>query len=128
MNWLHRLAWRTQDLSGAESSHEQLLAWHLKLLWVWFWQIQRQYEVGPYRLDLAIVLNQQRNTGLAIEVDGRYWHRQGDRPLKDASRDNYLEKRGWEVVRFTDKEVELSPLSCARHAAALGRAIKKRGR
>lgn len=121
---IHRWAMWAKKYTKAESSHEQLLGWWLKLFWFPFWQVKRQVVIAPYnyRLDLAIISGKLK---VAVEVDGRYWHRQGDRPLKDAFRDEYLEEQGWAVIRFTDQEVETAPASCAWHAACFARAHKR---
>jgi len=119
----NRLALLAKRFTSAESSQEQLLGWWLRLFWLKFWQVKRQVLIEPYgyRLDLAIVA---KHVKVAVEVDGRYWHRQGDRPLKDARRDELLERQGWEVIRFTDREVDTAPAACARYAAAFARKTK----
>lgn len=119
-----RLAHLAKRFTAAESSHEQLLGFWLKVFWLKFWQVKRQVIIEPYgyRLDLAIV---SKHIKIAVEVDGRYWHRQGDRPLKDARRDELLERQGWDVIRFTDREVEVAPAACARYAVAFAKKVRK---
>ena len=58
-----------------------------------------QYPVNQYRLDLAIVLGDQR---IAIEVDGVTTHADS---LTDIERDERLESLGWRVLRFWNYQV-----------------------
>ena len=58
-----------------------------------------QYPVNQYRLDLAIVLGDQR---IAIEVDGVTTHADSS---ADIERDERLESLGWRVLRFWNYEV-----------------------
>ena len=60
------------------------------------WQFRRQHPVPPYILDFACVLAM-----LAVEVDGG----QHAESTRDASRDCYLQRRGWRVLRFWNHEV-----------------------
>jgi len=43
---------------------------------------------------------------IAIEADGETWHRNSDKQNKDKRRDISLQQQGWQVLRFTDKEIE----------------------
>jgi very-short-patch-repair endonuclease len=56
------------------------------------------YNVYPYWLDFAIP-----EIKLAIETDGKRWH--ADKK-KDLLRTKYLNKLGWNVIRFTDEELK----------------------
>ena len=60
------------------------------------WKFRRQHPVGRYIIDIAV--NDQR---LAIEIDG------GQHALRtesDAKRTQFLEERGWLVLRFWNNE------------------------
>jgi very-short-patch-repair endonuclease len=59
-----------------------------------------QYEVDKYRLDFA--LPQQK---VAIELDGHEYHKTKEQRTKDAQRERYLQKHGWQVIRFTGSEI-----------------------
>lgn len=47
--------------------------------------------------------------GVLVEADGIAWHD----PEKDAIRDQKLTARGWDVLRFTEKEILTNVLECA---------------
>ena len=120
MTPFHRLAWRFSKYTPAQSSHEQLLWWWLRaFVWRW-WNIKRQVKIEPYSLDIAIT-----DVKLAIEVDGEYWHLRNDQSMKDAYRTKYLIEQGWTVIRFTDKEIELSPAGVAWYIRGIAKAIRK---
>ncbi|WP_307829603.1 type IV toxin-antitoxin system AbiEi family antitoxin domain-containing protein [Antrihabitans stalagmiti] len=46
---------------------------------------------------------------VAIEVDGWAWHRDADRFVRDAERQNILVNAGWHVLRFTWHQLHDSP-------------------
>jgi very-short-patch-repair endonuclease len=58
-----------------------------------------QYQEGPYRLDLALLSG---NLKLDIEVDGERYHRDWNGNLmdRDLVRNQRLQERGWQVLRF----------------------------
>lgn len=59
-----------------------------------------QYQIGNYRIDFA--LPEQR---VAIELDGHEYHKTKEQRTNDASRERYLQKHGWQVIRFTGSEI-----------------------
>ena len=63
-----------------------------------------QYQVGQYRLDLAIVSGDRK---LDIEIDGERYHRRwdGDLVWRDQLRNMRLIEQGWDVKRFWVYEV-----------------------
>ena len=63
-----------------------------------------QYGIKPYRADFAFP--EER---LVVECDGRYWHDQA----RDGRRDEELRRRGWEVLRLSGSEINLSPKKAA---------------
>lgn len=63
----------------------------------------REYRVWRYSLDFALV-----PCRVAIECDGRGWHK----PDKDARRDAALEGFGWMTFRYTQDAIERSVDSC----------------
>ncbi|WP_409020034.1 endonuclease domain-containing protein [Brevundimonas vesicularis] len=75
-------------------------------LWSWLkvrrpgWpSFRRQHPVGPYVLDFYCA-----RVGLAVEVDGLV-HGMGDRPMRDAARDQWLAVQGIEVMRLAAADV-----------------------
>ncbi len=62
-------------------------------------KFRRQHPVGPYILDFYCLEYQT-----AIELDG-IAHSMGDRPARDAARDDWLAQRRINVVRIAAREV-----------------------
>ncbi len=59
----------------------------------------RQHIIGDYIADFV-----SRHGGLIIEVDGGY-HSEPRQQEDDELREEYLEKRGYHIIRFTNEEV-----------------------
>ena len=59
----------------------------------------RQHIIGDYIADFV-----SRHGGLIIEVDGGY-HPEPRQQEADELREEYLEKRGYHIIRFTNEEV-----------------------
>lgn len=68
-----------------------------------------QYKCGRYRIDIA--LPRQK---IAIECDGYRWHSSKKAKARDRRKDEYLEKEGWIVFRFTGREIVFSLWKCMR--------------
>ena len=66
-------------------------------------KFRRQHPIGDYHLDFYVA-----TLKLAIEIDG-IAHDMGDRPERDAMRDDFLRNEGIEVVRVPATEVLRSP-------------------
>jgi very-short-patch-repair endonuclease len=62
-------------------------------------RFRKQYSAGEYVLDFYCA-----PARLAIEVDGEA-HERGDRPARDAKRDQWLVSRDVRVVRYSAKQV-----------------------
>lgn len=77
-----------------------------------------QYSEGPYKLDLALVLDGLK---LDVEVDGEYFHStwSGDQARLDLRRDIRLIERGWKIKRFWAQEVRDDVERCAQEVLAL---------
>ena len=73
-----------------------------------------------YRLDFAIFC---RRGKINVECDMRKFH-SGARRLKDARRDRFMRRNGWEVIRFSDEEILTVPDRCV---LELRSAIKRLG-
>lgn len=48
----------------------------------------------------------------AIYCDGVYWHNLPNRQAQDAHQNNVLTANGYNVYRFTETEINLSPIDC----------------
>src|SRR5690348_17863135 len=75
------------------------------LLWRWLRQrpeglkFRRQHPTGPYVLDFFC-----SDARLAVEIDGEA-HNRGDRPVRDAARDQWLSRSGIATLRIAAHEV-----------------------
>ncbi|AVN63707.1 hypothetical protein CG006_01780 [Mesoplasma florum] len=72
-------------------------------------KIIKQYEVGSYSIDLAIV-NEKGKFILGIEVDGYAYHEgQGyDKYLSDLSRQSFLETKGYPIFRVKEIDFKIN--------------------
>ena len=61
---------------------------------------RRQGPIGPYFADFAT-----RHPKLAIEIDGGVHERLADVAARDVERQKWLERDGYVVLRFTDRDV-----------------------
>jgi hypothetical protein len=66
-----------------------------------------QVVVGNYRVDLAIPEKK-----VAIELDGHEFHKSREQRTSDAQRERYLQRQGWQVIRFTGTEIHKDVLGC----------------
>lgn len=77
-------------------------------------KFRRQHPIAPYQVDFACVAER-----LVVEVDGGYHDGTVEADLR---RQQYLQRAGWQVIRFTDREVEQDSEAVARAIASqLGR-------
>jgi very-short-patch-repair endonuclease len=67
-----------------------------------------QYNIGYYRVDFAFPAEK-----LVVEADGKAYHR-GWRVRKDKKRQEWLQKNGWRVLRFTGSTIYNDARGCAR--------------
>jgi hypothetical protein len=70
-----------------------------------------RYPAGPFSIGIAILGDRHR---LAIEIDGRYWHRamSGEELEREVVRDRQLRKMGWVVLRFWVSELRFEMNRC----------------
>lgn len=72
-------------------------------------ELEAQQWVGPYRPDFMI-----RMQRLVIELDGHDYHKTREQRTADASRQRYLQRQGWTVIRFTGSEIYRDVNQCVR--------------
>ncbi len=91
---------------------EEKLGWALTKLGIKF---ESQYPI-KYGMD---ILNRDRyyfpdfaipERNLIIECDGSYWHKNKKR---DNLRESRLKELGWDIIRFSDKEIKSDLMGCA---------------
>ena len=68
---------------------------------------ERQFYIGSYErnifLDFALFC---RERNLNIECDGDSYHSNKAKAIKDNKRDNYLNKCGWNILRYSTSQLE----------------------
>lgn len=69
----------------------------------------RQFQLQPkhHRYDFRI-----ENTNLLVEIDGEYWHTRPHQIVKDKIFIDEAANMGYDVLRFTDREMEATNLAC----------------
>ena len=76
-----------------------------RLLWHYLkekkigYKFRRQHIVGEYITDFINLKYK-----LIIEIDGKY-HQEAEQVIKDTQRTQYLEQKGYTVIRFTNEEI-----------------------
>ena len=66
-----------------------------------------QVVVDSYRIDLAVPEKK-----VAIELDGHEFHKSREQRTYDAKRQRYLQRQGWQVIRFTGTEIYEDVFKC----------------
>lgn len=73
------------------------------------WRFRRQHPLGPYIVDF-ICLEKK----LVVEVDGGH-HGEDEHAAHDARRDEWIQSRGYQVLRFWNADVVRDPHEVAHH-------------
>ncbi len=76
-------------------------------------KFRRQHPIGNFIVDFCCIERK-----LVVEIDGKA-HDMGDRPDRDAKRDEWLRSRGFTVVRFPAEGVLRDVAAVAESLAAL---------
>lgn len=82
--------------------------------------IKSQKVIGHYRTDFAI-----EDKKLVIELDGHESHKTKMQRTKDAQRERYLKKEGWELIRFTGNEIYYDVVRCVQELQEFISNLKK---
>jgi very-short-patch-repair endonuclease len=99
---------RAKSLRQNQTNSEGLLWGLLRARQLCGLKFRHQHPIGPFVADFACAAKR-----LVVEIDGGYHDQTA---AKDMRREAYLRSQGWQVMRFTDEEVE-------QDAEAVGRAI-----
>ena len=89
---------RARSLRKRNTQSESLLWGLLRAKQLCNLKFRREHPIAPYYADFACPAKM-----LVIEIDGDYHDHIAENDLK---REAYLRELGWEVLRFSDKEVE----------------------
>jgi site-specific DNA-cytosine methylase/very-short-patch-repair endonuclease len=82
--------------------------------------LERQYPVGPYSVDLAIP-----HLKIAVEVDGGCWHQTSRKQDQDIVKEAYLHDEGWTVVRVQVRIDRLATEPQQRRIAELAAEVRR---
>jgi very-short-patch-repair endonuclease len=82
-----------------QMSPPEVLLWRQVRGGVLGFKVRRQHPIGPYLADFYVPIAR-----LVVEVDGSA-HDFGDRPERDAARDQYMQERGYRVLRISARDV-----------------------
>lgn len=66
--------------------------------------------LGNIRLDAIFFIPADMTKRVAIECDGYEWHRKNF--TEDRQRDRKLQRAGFEVIRFSGREINADPVAC----------------
>lgn len=75
-----------------------------------------QPNIGIYRPDFIV-------EGCIIEIDGHEYHKTKEQRENDYKRERYLQKKGYNIIRFMGTEVFLDPQKAADEAIDLAQNI-----
>lgn len=64
------------------------------------YNVETQYGVGGYKIDLVVKSKDGKSNILGIECDGRLYHSSKFARERDYHRQKYLESRGWKIYRI----------------------------
>ena len=70
------------------------------------YNLEQQYEVGAYRLDMVVSYGMKK---VAVECDGEAWHGSESQIQNDMERQSILERIGWRFVRIRGSEYYRDP-------------------
>ena len=82
-----------------EMTESETILWNALRKEIKSCKFRRQHPIGDYIADFFCLTNR-----LVIEVDGGY-HDKSEQQISDQWRTEFLEKKGYHVVRFSNEEV-----------------------
>ncbi|MCR4958948.1 MAG: endonuclease domain-containing protein [Prevotella sp.] len=86
-----------------EMTESERILWNTLRKEIKSYKFRRQHPIGDYIADFLCV-----QLKLVIEVDGEY-HHTPEQQAKDQWRTDYLESKGYRVIRFSNEEVNTDP-------------------
>jgi very-short-patch-repair endonuclease len=78
-----------------------------------WWEVAKKTR---YCLDFAVFC---ADRNIDVECDGDRWHSNPEAALYDNARNNFLEERGWHVLRFNTVQITSSLSTCVQSVATL---------
>ena len=65
-------------------------------------QIEVQYPIGSYRIDIALLDSQTKRYLVGLEVDGYRYHSSAQQKYNDLVRQNFIEAKGYKIIRIPE--------------------------
>lgn len=81
-------------------------------------RIEREVEVGEYRCDFLceyerIYLGMLKRSSVIVELDSQKWHETTEKQrMYEKKRERFIQSKGFNILRFTGKEIMEDPFSC----------------
>ena len=92
-----------KQLRKSQTKTESLLWSVLRARQLCNLKFRRQFPIGPFNVDFACC---QRR--LVVEVDGDYHDLVAE---ADLAREEFIREQGWDIIRFSNEEVEDNPVA-----------------
>lgn len=81
-----------------------------------------QAKIGPYRVDFTLTnIPGVVLLKMVIELDGQDFHSTPEQRDYDTKRERYLQRGGWQVVRFTGSQINGNCMACISEVEGLVR-------
>lgn len=74
---------------------------------------KQQFQIAYYVVDFAFP-----DARLVVEVDGDYWHSLPKVQRVDKSKNTYLSRHGWRLVRLAESDIKRDPDACVKRVKA----------
>lgn len=97
-------SWYCYTHFKGETSIEKIVKSTLRKAKIHF---QQEVKIGKYHADFLI-----ENTNTLIECDGDYWYSLPSAIVKDKNRDQILQRKGFQIIRFTESEIKKTKGTC----------------
>lgn len=83
-------------------------------------RIEREVSFGKYRCDFfcqyeALSKNGIKRASVVVECDSQKWHETTEKQRRyEKKRERFIQSKGFNIFRFTGKEIIEDPISCAK--------------
>lgn len=81
--------------------------------------METQFNIGAYRIDIAIIDSKTNQFILGIEVDGYKYHSGFEKMTKDIERQRFIESKGYPIYRITELNWKINPDNVLKEIAKL---------
>lgn len=100
-----------RNLIVLESPIEELFYYQYLESYNWYDEKENiliaQYGIGGYRVDFVV-----KGKKIIIELDGHEFHKTKEQREYDCKRERFLQKEGWQIIRYTGTEIYKNSKKC----------------